>query len=339
MKKIIKENFRTIFVLAFFFILFLLVHFENFITSSKKKENINIYYFDSIRQGDIIPFNSKINGNFRINAEFAFDGKNFNYFESTDIIKFNYNNVYFCKNEKCINNGKYNAVNTLYSVGGSTEFSYNVPSYNSVFSTNNKKYKAWKVFFVKTYHMQGYSTHYGGTFYDLVFVPTVDEVNSCINEDELIYGKDLEYVVTDKTNSWLIDGNKYDLEKNVDGVLEFEFAAKKGDKIFFDIKTTSSTLKIYLNDEIINNKLNMDNINSLYNYYERYNNTIYNITDDDTYILRFEDNVNKDKNHEKFYSFVSIKDFMIFRPANKEESNKYYTYCNFDILVGSSDGV
>jgi hypothetical protein len=333
----IKNNIRTIILLSLFFVILIIFHIGDYISRNKKREVSKVLYFDSLKEKDIVPFHSVINGDFSMYAEVAFDHENYTYFESSDIIKFNHNNVYFCKDNTCLDKEKYDYVDTLYSVGNTTKYSYYVPSYNEVFNKKNTTYTGWELYYLSySYYVNGFHTHYAGTFYDILLMPTTNKVNSCIKDNTLVYGIDKGYKVISNDN-FNKEDNTYTLGRNTDGKLEIEFDAKEGDKILFDLKTTSTTFRIYLNDKDITKKLGISDSYSIYNYYSKYNNKMFYIENDGKYILRFEDNVIKDENHERFNSFVSIKDIVIFSDSSKEESNRFYTYCKSDRIVGSSD--
>ena len=337
MSSFIKNNIRTIILLSFFFIIVVIFHIGDYISKNKKREVSKELYFDSLKEKDIIPFHSIINGDFSMYAEFSYDLKNYIYFESSDIIKFNHNNVYFCKDTKCLEKEKYDYVDTLYSVGDTTKYSYYVPSYNEVFNKNNTTYTGWELYYLPySYYVNGFHTHYAGTFYDILLMPTTNKKNSCITDNNLNYGIDKGYKVISNEN-FSNEGQIYTLDRNTDGKLEIEFDAKKGDRVLFDLKTTSKTIKIFLNGKDVTNDLGITDSYSLYNYYAKYNNKILYINKNGNNKLRFEDKVIKDENHERFNSFVSIKDIVIFSDSSKEESNTYYTYCRLDRLVGSSD--
>lgn len=333
----IKNNKRTIILLGLFFIVIILFHIGDFISKNKKREVSKELYFDSLKEKDIIPFHSTIEGDFSMNVEVSFDNEKYTYFESSNTIKFNHNNVYFCKDNTCLEKEKYDYVDTLYSVGDTTHYKYYVPSYNEVFNKKNAKYTGWELYYLSySYYVNGFHTHYTGTFYDILLMPTTNKKNSCITDNNLTYGIDRGYKIINNDN-FSINGKTYTLDTNTDGKLEIEFDSKKGDRVLFDLKTTSITFRIYLNDKDITKDLGITDSYSLYNYYSKYNNKMIYIDNDGKNKLRFEDKVIKDKNHERFNSFVSIKDIVIFSDSSKDESNTYYTYCKSDRIVGSSD--
>lgn len=337
MSSFIKNNIRTIILLGLFFIIIIVFHIGDFISRNKKREISKELYFDSLKEKDIIPFHSTIDGDFAMYSEVAFDLKNYTYFESSKIIKFNHNNVYFCKDTTCLEKEKYDYVDTLYSVGNTTHYKYYVPSYNEVFHKKNTKYTGWELYYLAySYYVNGFHTHYAGTFYDILLMPTTRTKNSCITDNNLNYGIDKGYKILNNDN-FKVNDKTYTLPSNTDGKLELEFEASKGDRVLFDLKTTSNTFKVYLNDKDVTNDLGITNSYSLYNYYSKYNNKILYVNKDGSNKLRFEEKVKKDRNHERFDSFLSLKNIVIFSDSTKEDSNVFYTYCKSDRIVGSSD--
>lgn len=333
MSSFVRKNIRTILLFAFFFIILIIFHIENFMSTNKKYVISSEFEFDSLKEKDIIPFDSVLNGDFSMYVEFAYDLNNYSYFESSDIIKFNHNNVYFCKDENCLKNEKYDYVDNLYSVGNTTRYSYHVPSYNEVFNENNTKYNAWELYFLEYYYYAKNShTHYIGTFYDILLIPTDRKKNSCITDNEINYGIDKGYEIL-SNDSWVKNEKTYSLNRNTDGKLKIGINAKKGDKVFFDLKTTSKTLKIYLNENDVTNSLKITD--SSY----KYNNKMLTITKDGYNVLKFEDSVIKSKNYSRFNSFVNVKDIVVFSDSDKYDANTYYVNCGSDRLVGSSDSL
>ena len=326
MKKYFLDNIRVLsLILSFIFIIILINIFDKHNTSIKG----DVYEFTSIKEGDIIPFNSRIVGNFNLRMKFqSSDNKTIHYITSK-FIKACHTNVYYCKSNECLENQKYNTIRNLYHVGNSTEYDFNVSNYKAIFGRSNNNYTGWEVHFLPfTYTNENYHTMYIGTYYDIVLIPTSSKDNKCLDNIEN-YGISKDYKIVDKSNSFNIEDNSFYLNYNTVGYIDIRFSAKKGDRVLFDLNTTSDTLKMYLNNEDITSVLNLSDEN---NYY-RYNTKIINIEEDGEYILHFkEDTVDDDSN--TFERIVNIKNFTIFSPSSKSSADTYYTSCYDDIIMG-----
>ena len=324
MKKFITNNIRILLLIIIIFIFILLLY----IVKPHKSNNKGIdYKFDMLKEGDIIPFNSTISGNFNLYVKFESLDKKTLHFITPKFIKANHTNIYYCKSKDCLKNNKYNLIQNLYKVGEDTSYKYNVPSYNEIFSRSNKEYTGWEVHFIPfEYYNENFHTMYIGTYYDIVLVPTTSKKNECLKDIDN-WGISNEFKIKDISDTWKVSDNSYYLDNNK-GYISIEFNAKKGDRIFFDLKNTSNSLKIFLNDE----EYQITKMS-----YFRYETKVIYIEEDNKYILKFEDDEKNNIYYESYNKITSIKNIIIYNPSSKEKSNIFYTYCGKDILIGKSE--
>lgn len=326
MKNFVLSNKRVLLLILF---VFMVIISFNIFNKKEKNKSSNIYEFSTIRNGDIIPFNSRIQGKFNLYIKFESLDKQTIHYITSKFIKANHNNVYYCKSKKCLENYKYDYVRNLYNVGDNIYYDFNVSNYKDIFNRESN-YTGWEIHYIPfEYYNENFHTMFIGTYYDIVLVPTNETKNKCLDNIKE-YGISNNFEVINHSDTWKIDNNNFYLYENSKGYIEIKFSAKKGSKILFDINTTSDTLELYLNDKDISSILNLWRNDS----YFRYNSNTINIDSDGTYILRIEDNKVKENETDMFDKIVNIKNFTIFTPRKKEDANIYYTKCDFDTIIG-----
>ena len=78
LKTIIRENKRLFFLILVIFIIIIVVHIID-INKSSKLENSIVLQYDSLKNNDIIPFNSRIDGNAYLYADYTTDTNKYYY--------------------------------------------------------------------------------------------------------------------------------------------------------------------------------------------------------------------------------------------------------------------
>lgn len=334
MGSFIKKN-KLCILLLLTIIIFIIVF--NIIYYSSQKHNRGVIQYDSIHDGDIIPFNSKIEGDSYLHVKFAGNYTNY-YYVSFGTYK-SFLSVSYCKSEQCLKDNNYYKMDSLLNLGDTVSFSYNVLSYNEVFKNNNKKYTAWKVYLKGPMYSTIHEINYLGTYYNLVLVPTTYDKNECLyDEDNIIYMKNIDYNIDNIDSGWKNENSIYSYEETGNSDLSFKFKAKKNDIVFFDLKSNTNTLNIYLNNKNINEDLNIDNSNEQYNNYLLYNSKSIVIDKDGEYVLKFKENFKRDKYNKNYYNYTYVRNLKILSKVdNKEDAENYYVKCNNEVLVGSID--
>jgi len=306
------------------------VIFINLFSLKKDIKSSSVYEFSTLKEGDIIPFNSRIVGNFNLHLLFKSSDNKITHYYRSKIIKANQTNVFYCKSIDCLENNDYKFAKNLFNVGNSTYFDYNVSSYKDIFGRSNNKYTGWEVHFLPfEYINENFHSMYIGYYYDIALIPTSDKYNKCLDNISN-YGKSNRFEIVSNSDSFNIDNNNFYLNTNTKGYIDIKFSAKEGDIILFDLNTNSNTLKIKLNGKDISDGLNLwrnDN-------YFRYNTKMFYITKDDEYVLHIEEDTIKDNDSEVFERIANIKNFTIFTPSDKENSDVYYTDCYNDYIIG-----
>jgi len=310
------------------FILFIVL-----VNISYKKDNIDRieYNYDSMKSGQIIPFNSKIKGDFYFYGVYTANHNHYYYFTKKGYVQ-NFVKACYCKDESCLETKKCDKEFPLVSLGKDNHFSYYVESYTKLFK-EKKDYTGWKIYYVPIDYMEVYKDYaesFIGSYYDLYFIPTNDTRN---NLDNALYYKRIDYKVKSNKNTSndiieLLDEGKYSME----------FSAKKDDIISFEIKTSDDNLKVLLNDEEINNELELDNDIKTNKNNSKYWTKIYNIKKDGKYTLSFvttkKDNT-KEKNYVNYIKYTYLKNINILSETkNKEEISNYIIKTKDEYIVG-----
>lgn len=340
LRRMIKENIVILLLLFIILLIIMIIHFLNI--NNKSQDNL-VFQYDSIKNKDIIPFNSIIEGDTYIYADYT-NLDNNKYYYSTNGISTSFLNVYYCQNNKCLESGNYDLIYPLVQLGKSNHFSYNVSSYNHIFNTHNTLYTAWEVYMLPFSYYSYYEsakTNIRGTYYNILLVPTNNKKNSCLLDNtEINWTKEIPYQVS-STDNWKKKDNSYYYHRNKNatkGKLEITFKAQTGDVILFDLKSNSKSLRIKLNDQLINDELGLTS-NDLYNIYNRYDTKRIYIKDSGDYKLEFIDDKLDDNYHTNYHSYTYVKDLLVLSHVSKEKSHKYYINCDTDMLVGNSDDV
>lgn len=343
LKTIIKENKSLFLLLLVIFIIIIVVHIID-INKNSKIENRIILQYDSLKNKDIIPFNSRIDGNAYLYVDYTILGDN-KYYYSTNGISTSFLNVYYCKDSKCLDNENYDVVEPLVKLGDKNNFSYYVSSYNKVFHVKTSEYTAWEVHLIPFQYYSHYDDAKAlirGTYYNILLVPTSNNKNSCLLDNTKInWTKENSYQVS-TTGDWNGKDNIYFYNRSntsIRSVLEFQFHASAKDVILFDLKSNSSTLLIKLNDQIINDDVGISNENGLYNIYSRYDTKLIYIKDNGDYKIQFIDDRIDSSYNINYNSYTYVKNFMLLSGVDRDSSDKYYIECDTDILVGNSDDV
>lgn len=327
MKAIFLDNKR---VILLFLSILIIVVVINLFSLKKDIKSSNVYEFSTLKEGDIIPFNSRIVGNFNLHLLFKSSDNKITHYYKSKIIKANQTNVFYCKSSDCLENNDYKLAKNLFNVGNGTYFDYNVSNYKDIFGRNNNKYTGWEVHFLPfEYINEDFHSMYIGTYYDIALVPTSDKINKCLDNIKY-YGKSNKFEVIGNSDSFNIDNNNFYLKNNTKGYIDIKFSAKEGDIILFDLNTNSDTLKLKLNDKDLSDRLNLWRNNN----YFRYNTKFFYIIKDGEYILHIEEDTINDKDNDVFERLVNIKNFTIFTPSNKEDSDIFYTDCGSDYIIG-----
>ena len=327
MKTLFINNKRVILLVLSVLII---VIFINLFSVKKDTKSSNVYEFSTLKNGDIIPFNSKIVGNFNLHLLFKSSDNKITHYYRSKIIKANQTNVFYCKSKDCLENNDYKLAKNLFNVGNSTYFEYNVSNYKDIFGRNNNNYTGWEVYFLPfEYINENFHSMYIGYYYDIALIPTSDKTNKCLDKISN-YGISNKFEIISNSDSFNIDNNNFYLKTNTKGYIDIKFSAKEGDKIIFDLNTNSDTLKLKLNDKDLSDGLNLWKNNN----YFRYNTKFFYITEDGEYVLHIEEDTIKDKDNEVFERVVNIKNFTIFTPSDKDNSDVYYTSCYDDYIVG-----
>lgn len=342
LKTIIRENKRLFFLILVIFIIIIVVHIID-INKSSKLENSIVLQYDSLKNNDIIPFNSRIDGNAYLYADYTTDTNK--YYYSTNGISTSFLNVYYCKDSKCLNNENYDVVEPLVKLGNNNNFSYYVSSYNDIFNVDSSEYIAWEVHLVPFQYYSYYEndkTQIIGTYYNILLIPTSNNKNSCLLDDtKITWTKEKNYQVS-TIGDWNRKDNIYFYNrsnKSTYSVLEFELYADAKDIILFDLKSNSNTLLIKLNDQSINDDIGISNDNGLYNIYTKYDTKIIYIKDSGNYKIQFIDDRLDSSYNINYNSYTYVKDFMVLSIVDRSKANKYYIECDTDIVVGNSDDV
>ncbi len=340
--KIIKENKGLLLLLLIILLLMIIVHIME-INNGKIQDRVVLQY-DSIKNKDIIPFNSIIDGDAYLYVDYANNDSN-KYYYSTNGISSSFLNVYYCKSNKCLESDNYDFIEPLVELGSSNHFSYDVSSYNQVFNAHNTQYTAWEVYLIPfSYYsyFEDAKTKIRGTYYNILLVPTSNKKNSCLmDKSKVNWVKERPYQVS-STGNWKEKGNNYYYDRtnnSIRSVLEMTFSAQTGDVVLFDLKSNSNTLQIKLNDQIINDEIGIANQNGLYNIYSRYNTKYIHIKDSGNYKLEFIDDGLNANYHLNYHSYTYVKNMMVLSHVSSKEASKYYIECGTDTLVGNSDDV
>lgn len=343
LKIIIKENKRLFLLILIIFIIVIVVHIID-LNRSRKLENRIVFRYDSLKNNDIIPFNSRIDGNAYLYADYTLQD-NSKYYYSTNGVSTSFLNVYYCKNSKCLDDENYDVVEPLVKLGRSNSFSYYVSSYNKLFNVKTSEYTAWEVHLVPFQYYSYYAddkTQIKGTYYNILLVPTSNNKSSCLFDDKKInWAKENDYQMF-ITGNWNEKNNIFYYTRSSTSprsVLEFEFYARSNDVILFDLKSNSNTLLIKLNDQIINDDVGILNENSLYNIYSRYDTKRIYIKDSGDYKIQFIDDGLDGNYHIDYNGYTYVKNFMVLSTTERDRADKYYIECDTDILVGNSDDV
>ncbi len=335
MKSFISKN-KSCLILLLIILIFIIIF--NVVYYSNKKDRISIEY-ETLHNGDVIPFNSKIEGNSYLHIKF--NGDNAKYYYVSDGTYKSFLSVSYCESTKCLENNDYYKMDSLLNLGDTVSFSYDVLSYNEVFKKNNKEYTGWKVYLKGPVYSTIHEINYLGMYYNLVLVPTKSEKNECLyDKDNIIFTKSLNYTVDSIDDGWKKKNSIYSYEDTSKNILSFKFKGKKGDIVFFDLKNNTNTLNVYLNDININRKISIYNENEQFNNYLLFSSKSIVLDNEDEYILKFEENFTKNNYNKFYYNYTYIKDLKILRPVNnKEDAEYYYVNCGDDILVGSIDEI
>lgn len=339
LKKIIKENINIIVILFIILLIIIIVHL---LEINIKTQDSIVFQYDSIKNKDIIPFNSIIEGDAYLYSDYTNIDSN-KYYYSTNGISTSFLNVNYCQDNKCLESGNYDLIFPLVKLGSNNHFSYYVPSYNNIFNTNNTEYTAWEVYLLPFSYYSYYDdakTNIRGNYYNILLIPTTNKKNSCLQDNSKInWTKEIPYQVS-TTGNWKDEGNKYYYNRNhnsTKSILELTFKAQTGDVILFDLKSNSNTLQIKLNGQIINDEIGVTN--ELYNIYSKYDTKSIYIKDSGNYKIEFIDDKLSDNYHINYHSYTYVKDFLVLSHVSKESSSKYYINCDNDIKVGNSDDV
>ena len=308
------------------FILFIVL-----VNISYKKDNIERieYSYDSMKNGQIIPFNSKIIGDFYFYGVYTSNYDNYYYFTKKGYVQ-NFVKTCYCKDDSCLETKKCSKDYPLVTLGKDNYFAYDVESYNKLFKEKND-YTGWKVYYVPVDYMEVYKDYaesFIGTYYDLYFIPTKETKN---NLDNALYYKKIDYKIKGNNNGDIIelsDDDKYSIE----------FSAKKDDIISFEIKTSDDNLKVLLNDKEINDELKLDNEIKINKNNSKYWTKIYNIKKDGKYTLSFvtTKNINtKEKNYVNYIKYTYLKNINILSETkDKDKISNYIIKTEDEYIVG-----
>lgn len=301
------------------------------INNSYKKDNIDRieYNYDSLYNGEVIPFNSRIKGEIYTFGIFTHDHKEFYYYTKLGHIQ-NFIKACYCKDDTCLKKDKCDKALPLLELGEHNTFTFDVDSYKNLFGTNN--YTGWKIYYKPIDYRKIYeefSESFVGTYYDLYFIPTSDSNNEVNN---IKYYKNIDYKIT--SNDYKENNNIYELYD--EGVYSIKFSTNKGDIITFDIKTSDDNLEILLNDKNINKDIKLDNDIKTNKNNSIYITKIYEIKDDNEYELKFITKKNKnvlEKNYVNYYKYTYLKNINILS-EDKNNKDKYIIYNDNEYIVG-----
>jgi hypothetical protein len=319
--------FNIVFVMTFVIFIFI-------VNLNYYKGNIrNTYQYDSLKNGDIIPFESMIVGDSYIYGIFSGIDKDI-YFTSYGQTQIHLRACY-CKDDTCIEDKRCDLAVPINETGHTSGFKFKLFNYKDIFNSSNK-YTGWKVYLQPVNYMEVYKDYIEsliGTYYDIYLIPTNDITNTLITNK--IYYDKLDYEVL--TNNWK-DNNSVLESIDSEGIYSIKFSAKKGDIITFDIKTTAPNLEILLNDKNINDDVKLNNDIKTNENLGIYKTKVYEIKDDGDYILTFKDNKLEDDNNTKYYyyyKYTYLRNINILRPNNN--GDMYIAKTDYEYIVGDKN--
>lgn len=180
----IKKNKFYVLLLGNICLLLCFIHVINYIPKTFANDTIgDKYEYDSLIDGDIVTFNSTIDGKLDLysrvdyvyplssktlikDSDFSSDSYVPTYVTGSTLAS--YWSVYYCKDEECLDDYNYDLITPLYKSGKGPDFSYEVLSYNEAFGTDDSTYTAWEIYFVPRYfnigdfgHVTQYNYNYG----------------------------------------------------------------------------------------------------------------------------------------------------------------------------------
>lgn len=329
-----------LFLLSYFIIFFVFIIYIN--QSYKSNPKKIVFEYDSLKNGDIIPFDSTIEGNIYKFGQYTSGYDDYYYFSQKGQIQ-SFLKVCYCKDSSCIEKNQCDKKAPLLDLGSSNNFSYHVLSYNSIFKTSSRIYTGWEVYYVPLDHRAVYKD-YGeklfGNYYDIYLFPVSYNRNKCtLYDGHKDYYININYTSQDNDlNFKKIDDNTMYFDEEGYRKYSIKFEAKENDIITFDVKTSSPNLKVYLNDKIINDEIKLNNDVETSDSIVKYNTKVYKIDENGEYILTFEDDKLDKNSFINYYKYTYIKNIKILRPViNKEIADTYILNCNSEIIVGESE--
>ena len=322
--------FNVVFIMIFIIFIFI-------VNLNYYKGNIkNIYQYDSLKNGNYLPFESMIVGDSYIYGIFNTSKDKDIYFTSYGQTQIHLRACY-CKDDTCIEEKRCDLAVPMNKTGHTSGFKYKIFNYKDIFNGSNK-YTGWKVYLQPVNYMDVYKDYIEsliGTYYDIYLIPTNDSNNTLIT-DKKYYNK-LDYEVKLKDGNWKESNNVLE-SIDGEGIYSIRFSAKKGDIITFDIKTTAPSLEILLNNKNINDDIKLNNNIKTNENIGIYKTKIYEIKEDGDYILTFKDNKLENDNNTKYYyyyKYTYLRNINILSP--NDDGDMYIAKTDYEYIVGDKN--
>ena len=180
LKKLFKDNKLLVGYLCICSLLICFAHIINdLVTYANDTVVSQVYNFESLQAGDVIKFDSKLEG--ILHWWYYPNGDDL---KSVRLRDDNIAPIHYCIDSSCVDRGNY-----LYSdstMPNSDNFhSYKVLSYKDVFGSENDEVIGWKVAFKKNIYHSYYSDRINGYYYEMILYPALCE-NECLTSEETV---------------------------------------------------------------------------------------------------------------------------------------------------------
>ncbi len=285
-----------------------------FINQNFKLNNTNNIFleYDSLQDGDFIPFDSVIRGDIYKFYKYVKHGEQFFYTAKGHVESFL--KACYCKSDNCLKTKTCDKTFPVLKLGENNSFTYNVLNYKRIFKNDNSDYIGWNIYYLPVdYSNPNIDDSFDsliGKYYYMVLIPTKKNVD--YNSSLKVKANEIKSISADTLVNWSYDDtNIYFLDNENEGYLTFNFDAKKNDIVTFDIKTSSTTIEIYLNGKSINSNLDLSDDLPSRELISRYTEKTINIEEDGHYTISFNEKEIDNKHNENYYRYTYIKNFMV----------------------------